>query len=145
MMNGIAEAFASMPDPRRPNARHHKLVDILTIAFCASLCGAESCVDMAGFAQSKEDVLGEFLDMDNGPPSHDTFSRVFRLLDPEAFGACFAAYLSRFADACKGHVAIDGKALAGPCLRRQNHGHAGKKWSKLRPDPLLSFKPRHAG
>lgn len=113
MMNGIAEAFSSMPDPRRPNARHHKLVDILTIAFCASLCGAESCVDMAGFAQSKEDVLGEFLDMENGPPSHDTFSRVFRLLDPEAFGACFAAYLSRFADACKGHVAIDGKALRG--------------------------------
>jgi predicted transposase YbfD/YdcC len=113
MMNGIAEAFAAMPDPRRPNARHHKLEDILMIAFCASLCGAESCVDMAGFAQSKEDVLGEFLEMANGPPSHDTFSRVFRLLDPASFGSCFADYLSRFAQACKGHVAIDGKALRG--------------------------------
>lgn len=113
MMNGIAAAFASLPDPRRPNARHHKLLDILTIAFCASLCGAESCVDMAGFAQSKEEVLGEFLDMENGPPSHDTFSRVFRLLDPASFGACFASYLARFAEACKGHVAIDGKALRG--------------------------------
>lgn len=113
MMNGIAEAFASLPDPRRPNARHHKLLDILTIAFCACLCGAESCVDMAGFAQSKEDVLGEFLAMENGPPSHDTFSRVFRLLDPESFGTCFAGYLSRFADVCKGHIAIDGKALRG--------------------------------
>lgn len=113
MINGIAEAFSSLPDPRRPNARQHKLLDILMIAFCATLCGAESCVDMAGFAQSKEEVLGEFLGMENGPPSHDTFSRVFRLLDPAAFGACFAAYLSRFAKACIGHVAIDGKALRG--------------------------------
>lgn len=113
MMNGIAEAFASLPDPRRPNAWHHKLLDILTIAFCATLCGAESCGDMASFAQAKEDVLGEFLDMEHGPPSHDTVSRVCRLLDLAAFGACFAAYLSRFAEACIGHVAIDGKALRG--------------------------------
>jgi predicted transposase YbfD/YdcC len=112
-MQGIALAFAELIDPRRPNARHHKLLDILAIAFCACLCGAESCVDMAGFAMAKEEVLREFLDLDNGPPSHDTFSRVFRLLDPKAFSACFAGYLERFSAACQGHVAIDGKALRG--------------------------------
>jgi predicted transposase YbfD/YdcC len=112
-MLGIIEAFATLEDPRRPNARHHKLLDILAIAFCACLCGAESCVDMAGFALSKEEVLREFLDWENGPPSHDTFSRVFRMLDPAAFSACFSRYLERFADACQGHIAIDGKCLRG--------------------------------
>jgi predicted transposase YbfD/YdcC len=112
-MLGIAEAFAALEDPRRPNARHHKLLDILAIAFCACLCGAESGVDMAAFALSKEEVLREFLDLENGPPSHDTFSRVFRRLDPAAFSACFSRYLERFADACQGHIAIDGKCLRG--------------------------------
>ena len=112
-MRGIALAFAELTDPRRPNARHHKLLDILAIAFCACLCGAESCVDMAEFATAKEEVLREFLDLENGPPSHDTFSRVFRLLDPKAFSACFASYLEQFSAVCKGHVAIDGKALRG--------------------------------
>ena len=77
-MNGFAAAFSALSDPRRPNARLHKLLDILAIAFCACLCGAESCVDMAEFAQAKEDVLREFLTLEGGPPSHDTFSRVFR-------------------------------------------------------------------
>src|SRR3954466_1881027 len=112
-MRGIALAFAELTDPRRSNARHHKLLDILAIAFCACLCGAESCVDMAAFALSKEEVLREFLDLENGPPSHDTFSRVFRRLDPAAFSACFSRYLERFADACQGHIAIDGKCLRG--------------------------------
>src|SRR3982750_1095997 len=109
-MLGIAEAFAALEDPRRSNARHHKRLDLLAIAFCACLCGAESCVDRAGFAMAKEEVLRELLDLDNGPPSPDTFSRVFRRLDPKAFSACFAGYLERFSAACKGPVVMDGKA-----------------------------------
>jgi predicted transposase YbfD/YdcC len=112
-MNGFAAAFSALSDPRRPNALHHKLLDILAIAFCACLCGAESCVDMADFAAAKEDVLREFLDLEGGPPSHDTFSRVFRMLDPVAFATCFQAYLDQFGAACRGHVAIDGKTLRG--------------------------------
>ena len=92
-MNGFAAVFSSLPDPRRPNARRHQLLDILVIAFCACLCGAESCVDRADFAEAKEDVLREFLDLEGGPPSHDTFRRVFRMLDPARFAACFQAYL----------------------------------------------------
>jgi predicted transposase YbfD/YdcC len=110
-MNGFAAAFSALSDPRRPNARHHQLLDILAIAFCACLCGAESCVDRADFAAAKEDVLREFLALGGGPPSHDTFSRVFRLLDPESFAACFQAYLDSLGAACRGHVAIDGKTL----------------------------------
>src|SRR3954469_2260673 len=65
-MLAFAAAFAALEDPRRPNARHHQLLDILVIAFCASLCGAESCVDMADFAEAKEDVLREFLSLEGG-------------------------------------------------------------------------------
>ena len=112
-MNGFAAAFSALSDPRRPNARHHQLLDILAIAFCACLCGADSCVDMADFAEAKEDVLREFLVLEGGPPSPDTFSRVFRLLDPESFAACFQAYLNSWGAACRGHVALDGKPCAG--------------------------------
>ena len=110
-MNGFAAAFSTLPDPRRPNARHHKLLDILAIAFCACLCGAESGVEMAEFAEAKEEVWREFLDITGGPPSHDTFRRVFRRLDPAAFAACFQAYREQFGAVCRGHVAVDGKTL----------------------------------
>lgn len=109
----VAEAFAALEDPRRPNARHHQLLDILVIAFSACLCGAESCVDMADFADAKEDVLREFLPLEGGPPSHDTFSRVFRLLDPVNFAACLQAYLEQLGAVCRGHIALDGKTLRG--------------------------------
>ena len=111
-MNGFAAAFSALSDPRRPNARQHKLLDILAIAFCACLCGAESCVDMAEFAAAKEDVLREFLTREGGPPLHDTFSRVFRLLNPVSFAACFQTYLDALGAVCREHVAIDGKTLA---------------------------------
>jgi predicted transposase YbfD/YdcC len=105
----MAAAFATLEDPRRPNARHHQLLDILVIAFCASLCGAESCVDRADFAAAKEEVLREFLPLAGGPPSHDR--RVFRLLDPARFTAGFQAYLDQLGAACRGHIALDGKTL----------------------------------
>jgi DDE_Tnp_1-associated len=122
-MKGLALAFSSLEDPRRPKARHHKLLDILAIAFCACLCGAESCVDRAEFAEAKEEGLREFLDLEYGPPSHDTFSRVFRLLDPVSFAACFQVYLEQLGAVCRGHVAIDGKALRGAHDRAAGDHH----------------------
>jgi hypothetical protein len=133
-MNGFAAAFSTLSDPRRPNARQHQLLDILAIAFCACLCGAESCVDMAEFAEAKQEVLREFLDLAGGPPSHDTFSRVFRMLDPAGFAACFQAYLDSLGAVCRGHVAIDGKILRGA----HDRAAAGSplRWSAPLPQKL---------
>jgi hypothetical protein len=110
-MEGLAAAFAALEDPRRGNAKRHLLWEVLMIALCAVLSGGESCADMALFGQLKESFLRQFLTLPHGVPSHDTFSRVFRLLDPEQFRACFAKFMQRFAESCQGVVAIDGKTL----------------------------------
>ena len=110
-MDRFRECFSEVDDPRTGNARRHDLVEILMIALCTALCGGDSCVDMADFAEAKEDVLREFLSLANGPPSHDTFSRVFRLLDPEQFHAAFQRFMADFAAAQAAVVALDGKSL----------------------------------
>jgi predicted transposase YbfD/YdcC len=111
--------FASVPDPRAPNARHD-LCEVLIISFAAVLCGAESCQDMADFGEAKEQSLRKFLRLRHGIPSHDTFSRIFRALDPEAFEAAFLKFMAAFAARLSGVVgvagqviAIDGKSLSG--------------------------------
>ena len=75
------------------------------------LCGGETCADMARFGRAKRDFLQEFLTLAHGIPSHDTFSRVFRLLDPVQFHACFLSFMRTFAEGCRGVVALDGKTL----------------------------------
>lgn len=110
-MASLITIFREMPDPRSGNAQRHDLLDILTIALVASVCGAESCVDFAEFAADREALLREFLRLENGLPSHDTFSRVFRLLDPAAFGRAFEAFLSDLGADGPGVLAIDGKTL----------------------------------
>jgi hypothetical protein len=81
------------------------------IALCTVLSGGQTAVDMAIFGREKEPFLRDFLKLEHGPPSHDTFSRVFRLLDPEQFGACFQRFMARFAENCQGVIAIDGKVV----------------------------------
>ena len=109
-MEDFVACFAEVIDPRQDNARHN-LHEILMIALCTMLCGGEDCSDMPLFGQAKEPFLRQFLTLKHGIPSHDTFSRVFRLLDPVAFAACFARFMQRFADTLQGVVAIDGKTL----------------------------------
>ena len=89
----LIDTLGEVPDPRRGNAQRHERLDILAIALVASICGAESCVDFAEFAEDREPLLREFLSLRNGLPSHDTFSRVFRLLDPAAFARTFEVFL----------------------------------------------------
>lgn len=110
-MEWFERAFASLPDPRTGNAKRHDLLEILTIALTASVCGAESCSDFADFAVDREDLFREFLRLENGVPSHDTFSRVFRLLEPAAFAACFGRFVAELGTAGEGVIAIDGKTL----------------------------------
>lgn len=110
------KTFRHLPDPRADNARHD-LSDILFIGLAAVLCGAETCCDMAEFGRAKEALLRQFLRLDHGTPSHDTFSRVFRILDPQAFERAFRGFMAAFAEAngiaLTGVVAVDGKALRG--------------------------------
>ena len=110
-MGGFRDCFSGVEDPRTGNARRHDLQELLLIALCTVLCGGESCVDMADFAEEKETFLREFLSLENGLPSHDTFSRVFRALEPEQFRRCFQDFMGRFAETCEGVIAIDGKVL----------------------------------
>src|SRR3954451_22989982 len=114
-MEGFARCFEGLKDPRTGprtgNAGRHDLLEILMIALCTVLCGGQSAVDMAEVAEDKEAFLRGFLTLEHGPPSHDTFSRVLRLLDPDQFRACFQRFMARFAEAAQGVVAIDGKVL----------------------------------
>ena len=110
-MGWFADCFDDLPDPRTGNATRHALVEVLTIALTASICGCETCVDFADFAEDREELFRGFLTLENGLPSHDTFSRVFRLLDPEAFSRCFGRFLAELGVAGGGVVAIDGKTL----------------------------------
>ena len=115
-MEGFAGHFSEVSDPRAGNARHDFL-EVMFVALAAALCGAENCTEMALFARAKLDLLRQVVKLDHGAPSHDTFSRVFRMVAPEPFEAAFATFMTRFAGALAGVVAIDGKALRGAYAR----------------------------
>jgi predicted transposase YbfD/YdcC len=108
----LLDHVATVPDPRIARHRWHKLSDILVIAVCAVLCGAESYPAIEDFGQEREEWLRQFLELPEGIPSHDTFNRVLRLLDPVEFQACFLRWMQAVAEVTAGEVvAIDGKAL----------------------------------
>jgi predicted transposase YbfD/YdcC len=115
-MRKFSRIFQGLPDPRAANALH-ELLEVIVIALAAVLCGAKGATDMALFGRSKEKLLRQFLRLEHGIPSHDTFSRVFRALDPEAFERTFRRFMAAFAKAnginLTGVVAVDGKALRG--------------------------------
>ena len=110
-MDRFAACFADLEDPRTGNTALHDFHTLLFIALCTVLCGGQGAVDMALFAKAKEPFLREFLDLKNGPPSHDTFSRLFRRLDPDGFRTAFQRFMTEFSQVCKGVIAIDGKVL----------------------------------
>lgn len=109
----ISVHFARLPEPRLPRRRVHRLVDILTIALCAVLVGADDFVAIAQFGKEKRAWLKTFLELPGGIPTHDTFGRVFAALDPEAFNTCFLNWVRAVAPETAKHIAIDGKTLRG--------------------------------
>jgi len=120
--SGIEAAFGVLEDPRREQGRLHKLIDIITIAICAVISGAETWVDMVDFGEDKHQWLAGFLELGNGIPSHDTFGRVFQLLDPDQVQACYQAWIRSITDHIDGEVvAVDGKTM-----RRSHDRNRGK-------------------
>jgi predicted transposase YbfD/YdcC len=131
-MESFISVSLDVEDPRAGNARHN-LLEVLFVALAAVLCGAKSCADMADFGEAKEGLLRQVLRLEHGIPSHDTFSRIFRLLDPEQFEAAFRRFMAAFAKTSRleGVVAIDGKALRGAFERgaRTTPLHLVNVWS----------------
>ena len=111
MPTPLTAAFAGLPDPRSDRGQKHRLADILAIAVCAVIAGADSWEEVERFGQAKLAWLKTFLALPNGVPSHDTFYRLFARLDPDAFARCVTDWL---AGACRAtgltHVAVDGKS-----------------------------------
>jgi predicted transposase YbfD/YdcC len=107
----FAACWQELDDPRTGNAALHDFNEMLVIALCCVLSGGQGAVDMGLYARAKEPFLRGFLKLTNGLPSHDTFSRLFRRLDPEQFRAAFQRFMTKFSGHCQGVVAIDGKVL----------------------------------
>jgi predicted transposase YbfD/YdcC len=104
--------FGQVPDPRVERTKEHHLLDILVIAICAVLCGANDWVGIATFGVARRAWFQTFLALPNGIPSHDTFGRVFARLDPEAFAQAFLNWTQAIRDVLQAEViAIDGKTL----------------------------------
>src|SRR6516225_8867179 len=124
----ILDHFDDLADPRREQGRIHHLDEIVFIATCAVLCGADTWVQIAGYAHSKLDWLRTFLTLPGGVPSHDTFRRVFCLVEPLQFQKSFSSFIAALL-ARKGltplvmdpaelkPIAIDGKAQRGSARR----------------------------
>jgi len=118
----IDRFFGHLQDPRIDRTKAHDLIDIITIAICGVICSADGWVDVAEFGRCKEKWFRTFLRLRNGIPSHDTFNRVFAMLNPTAFGECFAAFVQHLCEDLAGEVVpIDGKTM------RRAMSKAGKK------------------
>ena len=118
--------FAALDDPRVERTKAHHLLDILTIALCAVLCGADNWVEIETFGHANRAFFEQFLVLPHGIPSHDTFGRVFARLNPQQFQDCFRAWVQDLLAASGGQlqgvVALDGK-----CLRGSRAGEQGKE------------------
>lgn len=118
----VLRFFVNVEDPRVERTKLHRLDNIVFITVCAVLCGADSWVDVAAFALGREKWLRTVLELPNGIPSHDTFTRVFARLDPQQFEESFQKWMQALASASGGRlVAVDGKTL------RRSLGKASKK------------------
>ena len=108
----IADHFSPLEDPRIERTKRHKLIDIITITICAVICGADGWNDIELYGKCKYKWLKKFLELPNGIPSHDTFARVFSLLNPEQLQQCFLKWIESISQITFGEiVAVDGKTL----------------------------------
>lgn len=126
----LKDHFATISDPRTGPAQEHELLDILLIAVCAMLCGAEGFTDIALWGRCQHDWLKTWLALPNGIPSHDTFNRVFGLIAPAQFAACFQSWTQALRQTVAGElIAIDGKTLRGSRTKTRGPVHLVNVWA----------------
>jgi predicted transposase YbfD/YdcC len=118
----LESLFKQVEDPRVERTKRHRLRDIIILAICGVLCGADGWVEIEEFGNAKKAFFTDLLDLPNGIPSHDTFGRVFALIDPKQFEASFIQWVQGVSQKIQGVIAIDGKTL-----RRSHDQAAGKK------------------
>lgn len=112
LVSTLDHFFKELNDPRRPSLNTaHRFDEILVIAICAVICGADGYTEMAAFGKSKKDWFKTFLELPGDIPSHDTFNDVFRMLDSETFERCFIAWTASLAKRIPGVVPVDGKTV----------------------------------
>lgn len=126
----IQKHFRKLQDPRRAHRRRHLLLDIIVIALCAVICGADDWQQVVTFARRRYDWLKGFLELPNGIPSHDTFERVFDRLDPARFQLCFCDWMRALSEALAiKQIAIDGKTLRGSGTSKLGPLHLVSAWA----------------
>ena len=112
VLSHLVASFAALPDPRCAGPTRHRLLDLLVIAVCAVVAGAETWVDIAHYGRMKHAWLTTFLDLPHGIPSHDTFRRVFSLVDPQVLEQRFRQWMATTAPSLPREVvAVDSKTL----------------------------------
>src|SRR3954451_9774941 len=132
----IAHHFAGLTDPRIDRSRLPELLDIIAIAICAVVAGADSWDHIEGFGNAKSTWLGTFLELPNGIPSHDTFRRLFERLDPDEFQRGFLGLVEALHEATERQViAIDGKPLRRSFDRAKGKSalHMVHAWAPANP------------
>jgi hypothetical protein len=137
-VENLAQYFGAIEDPRCGGKVEHRLLDILVIAVCAVIACAESWDDIALYGRSKLAWLRTFLELPNGVPSHDTFRRVFMLIDPDAFEAGFATWVGALTAGFEREVvAIDGKTIRRSFDRGRDQSplHVVSAWAELAKVP----------
>jgi len=113
--------FADLEDPRHAINQRHPLINLIVIAVCAVICGADSFTEMEEFGKQRKSWLRQFLDLSNGIPSHDTFNQFFARLNSEAFERCLLSWLQSLHELSEGQIlAVDGKTLRGSYDRQDN-------------------------
>ena len=125
----LVEQLKQIPDPRVKRTQRHELMDILVIALCATICGADNWVSVVQFGKSKIDWLLTFLKLPNGIASHDTFGRIFQILDSAVLERVCIEWLQGIAGKVEGVVSIDGKTLCGSRDGNRSPLHLVSAWA----------------
>lgn len=131
LANTFLDHFKKLDDPRLHNNNlRHNLMDILVITILGTICGADNWVEISDFGNARHDWLKTFLELPNGIPSHDTFGRIFSLINPETFEKCFLDWIDSLSINLDNEIiSIDGKTLRGSRSKNKKPLHLVGAWA----------------